>query len=257
MDNDILVVANGLVFRDDSGQPVTTSLEIAERFEKEHKNVLRAIESLECSEEFNRLNFEPVDYLDAKGEARRCYRITRDGFMFLAMGFTGAKAARWKEAFIIAFNALESTALDLLRRVTDVVAVAQAATQVKVDVVCDEVRGVGDKVERLDEKVTSFAAVANQHRRRITESTRAEHRLVLARQNWSCPVCRRVREPSSFEFDHMFTNQQADFEHTWPLCTPCHADLSAGRLSRGDVRSDFDAYQEFAKRGGQVQRPLF
>jgi phage regulator Rha-like protein len=30
--------------------------------------------------------------------------MTKDGYMFLAMGFTGEKAAAWKEAFIDAFN---------------------------------------------------------------------------------------------------------------------------------------------------------
>lgn len=89
----------------------TTSLVIAEAFEKEHKNVLRDIENLECSEEFNRLNFEPVEYKDAKGEMRPAYRITRDGFAFLAMGFTGKKAAAWKEKFLAAFNAMEQQLL--------------------------------------------------------------------------------------------------------------------------------------------------
>lgn len=90
----------------DDGQMFTTSLIVAEAFEKEHKNVLRDIENLECSERFNQLNFEPVEYKDAKGEMRPAYRLTRDGFAFLAMGFTGKKAAAWKEKFLEAFNAM-------------------------------------------------------------------------------------------------------------------------------------------------------
>lgn len=92
----------------DGGVPTCTSLDIAERFGKLHKNVLRDIENLECSEEFNRLNFEPVEYLDAKGESRRSFNITRDGFAFLVMGFTGPEAAAWKERYIKAFNSMES-----------------------------------------------------------------------------------------------------------------------------------------------------
>lgn len=84
----------------------TTSLIVADAFEKEHFNVLRDIEKLECSEEFNALNFEAVEYKDAKGEMRPAYRMTRDGFAFLAMGFTGKKAAAWKEKFLEAFNAM-------------------------------------------------------------------------------------------------------------------------------------------------------
>ncbi|MGI9701007.1 Rha family transcriptional regulator [Pseudomonas aeruginosa] len=33
--------------------------------------------------------------------------MTRDGFTFLCMGFTGEEAARWKEAYINAFNKME------------------------------------------------------------------------------------------------------------------------------------------------------
>lgn len=90
------------------GQITTTSLQIAGHFGKRHKNVMQAIANLECSPEFNRLNFQPVEYLDAKGEKRPCYRITRDGFVFLAMGFTGKEAAQWKEAYITTFNKMEA-----------------------------------------------------------------------------------------------------------------------------------------------------
>lgn len=90
---------------------VTTSLQVAEKFGKLHKNVIRAIKNLDCSEEFNRLNFEPVEYTDAKGEKRIMYYITRDGFAFLVMGFTGKVAAKFKEAYINAFNEME----DILR----------------------------------------------------------------------------------------------------------------------------------------------
>lgn len=90
---------------------VTTSLQVAEKFGKLHKNVIRAIKNLDCSEAFNRLNFEPVEYTDAKGEKRIMYYITRDGFAFLVMGFTGKVAAKFKEAYINAFNEME----DILR----------------------------------------------------------------------------------------------------------------------------------------------
>lgn len=92
----------------EDGRMFTTSMIVAKVFEKEHKNVLRDIENLECSPQFNELNFEPVEYKDAKGEMRPAYRLTRDGFSFLAMGFTGKKAAAWKEKFLEAFNAMEA-----------------------------------------------------------------------------------------------------------------------------------------------------
>lgn len=86
---------------------MTSSLDVAEYFGKRHDNVLQTIERLDCSPEFNALNFQSVKYRDQKGEMRKSYRLTRDGFTFLAMGFTGKKAAKFKEAYITAFNEME------------------------------------------------------------------------------------------------------------------------------------------------------
>ena len=96
------------------GIPVTTSRAVAEQFGKNHKEVLRAIENTKATLEetdegkaFNQRNFAPVDYVDAKGEPRPAYLLTRDGFTLLAMGFTGAKAVQFKVAYINAFNRME------------------------------------------------------------------------------------------------------------------------------------------------------
>lgn len=95
----------------DAGQMFTTSLIVAEAFEKEHKDVLKAISNLECSKEFHERNFAPMVYEAEIGSGAKrefpAYRLTRDGFAFLAMGFTGKKAAAWKEKFLEAFNAME------------------------------------------------------------------------------------------------------------------------------------------------------
>lgn len=89
------------------GQPTTTSLDVALHFGKRHDAVLRAIRNLDCSAEFAAHNFVASDYTDSSGRRLTQYRMTRDGFTFLCMGFTGTSAARWKEAYISAFNALE------------------------------------------------------------------------------------------------------------------------------------------------------
>ncbi|QHM71294.1 Rha family transcriptional regulator [Mixta intestinalis] len=83
---------------------ITTSVKVAEYFGKRHKNILRAIRSLECSHEFARLNFEPTDFIDKNGDVQPMFNITRDGCMFLIMGFTGHAAAAIKESYIAAFN---------------------------------------------------------------------------------------------------------------------------------------------------------
>lgn len=90
-----------------NGQAVTSSLAVADYFTKHHKDVLRKIESLECSPEFTERNFSLSEYTDATGRKLPCYQITRDGFAFLAMGFTGKRAAQFKESYITAFNQME------------------------------------------------------------------------------------------------------------------------------------------------------
>ncbi|EAV3152003.1 peptidase [Salmonella enterica] len=90
-----------------AGKVVTSSLAVASYFGKQHKNVIQKIASLECSAEFTELNFQLSEYIDASGRKLPCYQITRDGFAFLAMGFTGKRAAQFKEAYINAFNQME------------------------------------------------------------------------------------------------------------------------------------------------------
>ena len=75
------VSKDDLVSKDD--QPMVSSVQVAKHFGKQHKNVIRAIEQLEIPKEFNRLNFEPVEYEDKKGEKRPAYLMTRDGFLYL------------------------------------------------------------------------------------------------------------------------------------------------------------------------------
>ena len=85
--------------------------------------MLKALESLECSGEFRRLNYQPTTYKDSRGKAQPMVVLTKDGFMFLAMGFTGPRAAQIKEAYMEAFNymareanARETDAISRLQR---------------------------------------------------------------------------------------------------------------------------------------------
>ena len=86
---------------------VTTSLDIAQNFGKKHAHILRDIENLECSQSFRESNFGLSSYTSNQNKELPMYEITRDGFVFLCMGFTGASAAYWKERYIGAFNAME------------------------------------------------------------------------------------------------------------------------------------------------------
>lgn len=101
---------NGLVMVENN-HAVTTSLKIAEVFQKPHYDILKSIRSLECSKSFQDGNFSFSFYLrklpNNATKKEPMYYLTRDGFTFLAMGFTGKIAARFKEAYINAFNEME------------------------------------------------------------------------------------------------------------------------------------------------------
>lgn len=90
-----------------------SSLDISNHFGRRHDDVLKAVRNLECSEKFRRRNFAETVYSrpnpsGGKGIPAPMYEITRDGFVFLCMGFTGTQAAVWKERYIEAFNQMEA-----------------------------------------------------------------------------------------------------------------------------------------------------
>ncbi|WP_418534346.1 Rha family transcriptional regulator [Parasutterella excrementihominis] len=86
------------------------STDVAQFFGKEHKNVLRDIENLlNILPESRRLNFE-LCFENSKlqnGKPLKRYRMTRDGFTLLVMGWTGEKALQFKLAWLDAFNDME------------------------------------------------------------------------------------------------------------------------------------------------------
>ena len=87
--------------------PAVTSLQVAEAFGKEHFHVMRDIRNLLESDDFSQSNFVLIHYMDAKGEERPMYVMSRDGFVLLGMGFTGAKARAMKISYIVRFNEME------------------------------------------------------------------------------------------------------------------------------------------------------
>lgn len=105
-----------------NNQVTTTSILIAETFNKDHKDVLKAIQSISCSEDFSRRNFSLSDY-EVRGKKYPIYVITKDGFSMLVMGFTGKKATKFKEDYINAFNTMEAmikhSQIDPLKRYTE------------------------------------------------------------------------------------------------------------------------------------------
>lgn len=93
------------------GQLVVSSRQVAENFEKQHKDVLESICKLisQMSSAENSANlFIQSEYADKYGRMQKEYLMTRDGFSLLVMGFTGNKALEWKLKYIEAFNHMEA-----------------------------------------------------------------------------------------------------------------------------------------------------
>lgn len=89
-------------------RPMAKSTDIAAYFGKQHKDVLRSIADLERLGEFWRRNFAPRDYVDVRGKTQPMVEMTKDGFVFLAMGYAGEKADQFKIAYINEFNRMEA-----------------------------------------------------------------------------------------------------------------------------------------------------
>ncbi len=85
---------------------LTTSLKVAEKFEKQHKDVLESIRNLVADNAAAKFFNETV--YKNRGKEYPMYEMDRDGFSLLVMGFTGEKALKWKIDYINAFNAMEN-----------------------------------------------------------------------------------------------------------------------------------------------------
>lgn len=91
-----------------NNEVVTTSKQVAEVFEKEHKKILRDIRNLVKKDEAKIGHmFLEDETTDSYGRPQKQFIMNRDGFTLLAMGFTGQKALEFKMKYIEAFNQME------------------------------------------------------------------------------------------------------------------------------------------------------
>lgn len=100
-------MSNEIILKEVNGEILASSREIAERFEKEHKHILRDIKNLIDQNWAVKNMFEENEYVSDRGRKYPEYNMNRDGFSLLVMGFTGSKALDWKLKYIEAFNKME------------------------------------------------------------------------------------------------------------------------------------------------------
>ncbi len=165
-----------LVFKGQNDQVLTNSLLVAEKFGKEHSKVMRDIENLSCSNEFRAANFGVSSYISLQNKELPMYVMTKDGFSFLVMGYTGKKAGLFKEEYIKAFNTMErslkeiktpQTYAEALRRLADEV---EAKEQIQYQ--------LEQKTEQLDESKEWYSI----------KRWAKEHNM-----NWRCINWRRMK----------------------------------------------------------------
>lgn len=154
---------NELVIQNQNGGNVTTSFLVAEVFGKEHKNVLRDIESLHCSDEFRKLNFEQLfiikDLPNGGSRKDRYYEISKDGFSFLVMGYNGERAGQFKEMFISEFNKREA----LLRSDDYILMRSQQILQKRLEVAQNEITQLRLSNEEQRKELTEAAPKVEYH----------------------------------------------------------------------------------------------
>lgn len=106
------LITLGIINKND--KVLVSSRIVAERFKKEHKNVIakidRTIENWNKDTELKtKLSeyFIISTYKDSSGKSNREYLLSRDGFSYVVMGFTGRDSDLWKVKYIEAFNKME------------------------------------------------------------------------------------------------------------------------------------------------------
>jgi hypothetical protein len=203
------------------------------------------------------------------------YELTKDGFFFFFMGFTGAKAAQFKEAYIEAFNKMESCIreqsdvndrflimserfhndhLELQRKNQEILDSLSGSFHViggRVEKVEIDISDVKSDVAEIKSEISNFKNVIPLSRRKISKADRRVHTLfVFDHFTGQCPICRTQivdasRQPKeSFCIDHEINRHERALDQTWAICKSCNTQKSNGNLqiSERDCRSLFDAY---------------
>lgn len=100
IDNEVFVA------RTENNSIYTTSLDVANKFNKRHDNITKAIKNY-LNTNIDTHTMFAEDQYESRGKLYPMYKMNRDGFSLLVMGFTGQLADEWKIKYIKAFNRME------------------------------------------------------------------------------------------------------------------------------------------------------
>lgn len=128
-----------------SKQALTTSLKVAETFEKPHKDILEKIRFLAAEISATKLEdgynpqFRESSYVDERGKTYPLFVMNRDGFTELVGNLNGKKAREWKRKYFAAFNAMEQM---LLQQQNEQWRAIRAAGKIGNRAMCDTIHDV-------------------------------------------------------------------------------------------------------------------
>lgn len=103
------LLLDDIILESCNGETLASSREIAEKFDKRNPDVNRMIENLIVQNCTVKNMIRKTTYISSRGREEIEYKMNRDGFSLLVMGFTGKKALEWKLKYIHAFNEMEET----------------------------------------------------------------------------------------------------------------------------------------------------
>lgn len=140
-----------------SRKALTTSLKVAETFDKAHKHVLTSIRNLTAQNSAVKKMFAESTYVNDRGQEQPMYYMNRDGFTLLAMGFTGRDAMKFKLEYIEAFNRMD----ELIRNENNLPQTPEEQLQLTMVVTNRLVKRVGKVEARVDhiEKTSELTEV--------------------------------------------------------------------------------------------------
>lgn len=150
---------NEIKLLNQDGKVVVSSRVVAQDFGKRHNDVLRAIESKLENVILRSQNYfiESTYKVEGNNKSYKEYLMTRDGFAFIVMGFTGSKADEFKLKYIEAFNKMEETIknnkLQLSNEQKAILQVVQSQTQEERMMALVEYKDIVTKplVEKIEE----------------------------------------------------------------------------------------------------------
>lgn len=101
---------NTLMLCEKKNCPVVSSRIVAEVFGRRHRDLVSTIESkikYLTAKNITVHKFFIPSHFEHRGNIYKEYYMTKDGFSFIVMGFTGRDADKWKLKYIDAFNNME------------------------------------------------------------------------------------------------------------------------------------------------------